>query len=323
MPRSKQPLHGLPIALLALVLSGCGGGGSTNGGSTNPPTQPPTQNQTVTLTFISKNLDVNADAGQLYVHVGDAAITRATMLANGVNENAPTVRYQPGSSQLTTTLTVPKGKTVTIIAVEFSTNGFFSVPSGTPVPKSAPRDMVEFVGWEGNPAQPEAGVAVVTADADKTVTALFDRVQGLGVRAIGCSDIKLQSTNTAGLLSFGRIISDTLPDLTSTNAFTQTGRIQPEFDFSFVYGKQGSLFTLRARTREDRSPNVLRSGFIRWDGSASNCGSNLNCQVPVPSKANAPNALAMKMVSGYSFRENGYGCNCNPLTPNIPCQMLP
>ncbi len=119
------------------------------------------------------------------------------------------------------------------------------------------------------------------------------------------------------------MLQDTLPDLTTSNAFTQTGRLQPEFDFSFVYGKQRSVFTLRTLIREDRSPNMLRSGFIRWDGSATACGASLNCQGPVPSKANAPNALVMRLISGYSFSQNIYGCNCNPLTPQIPCMMLP
>ncbi len=309
-------------AALTLMAVACGGGRSKDG-DTNPPTQPPPAQQNVTLTFVARNLDTNADAGQLYVHVGDAAVTRATMVASGMNENAPTVRYQPGLSTVSASLTVPRGKTVTVIAVEFHTNGFYALPVGTPVPTAAPRDMVEFVGWEGNVAQPENGVAVISADTDKTVTAVFDRVQGLGLRAIGCSDIKVQTTNTAGLLSFGGILKDTLPDLTSSNGFSQTGRIQPEFDYSFLYGKQGSVFTLRARIREDRSPSVLRSGFIQWEGAANGCGSNLNCQVPVPSKANAPSTLAMRMVSGYSFRENSYGCNCNPLTPQIPCRMLP
>jgi hypothetical protein len=278
--------------------------------------------QTVTITIVSRNLDVNADAGQLYVNVGDAAITRATMAAT-LNENAPTVRLVPGSSSNTATLTVPRGKVVTIFAVEFSTNGLVGTPPGVPVVARAPRSEVEWVGWEGNPSQPEDGVAVILADADKTITALFDRVQGLTFRFLGCAAFNVQNTNSRGLLSFGRIIQDTAPNLTSTNGFTQARAIEPEFDVVFMHGKQGSIFTLRALVREDRSPNVLRSGFIRWDGSAGACGTNLNCQVPVPSKANAPNALAMRLISGYSIRQNVLGCNCNPLTPNIPCTMLP
>ena len=309
-----------PTAALSLVLLACGGSSASPGGGTNPPTEPPPP-QNVTITLVSRNLDANADAGQLYAYVGDAVITRATM-PSVLNENAPTLRLNPGSSRNTTTLTVPRGKTVTILAVEFATNGITAIPLGTTPPTQAPRDMVEFVGWEGNQPLPESGVTYVVADGDKTVTANFDRVQGLPLRAIGCSDIKVQTTNNAGLLSFGRTLPDTAPDLTTTNAFTQTGRIEPEFDFAYVFGKQGSTFTLRARTREDRSPSVLRSGFIRWDGSATNCGTNLNCQVPVPPKANAV-PVAMRMVSGYSIRQGVTGCNCNPLTPNIPCTMLP
>lgn len=312
----------------ALLNSACGGSGESPSGGTNPPPPPPPPPANVSITLASKNLDVNADAGQLYAYVGDAAITRRGM-ASVLNENSPALRLMPGVSSNSVTLSVPKGKTVTIIAVEFHTNGsniaVGGPRTGGPVSNIAPRSEIEWVGWEGNPSQPEPGVAVISADADKTVTAVFDRVVGLMFRALGCSAIKLQTTNTVGLLSFGGVIADPPPDLTSTNGISQTGWLQPEIDQAFLYGKQGTIFTLRTLDiREDRSPGVLRSGFIRWDGSASICGTNLNCQVPLPSKANAGGALAMRLISGYSVT-NGtvYGCNCNPLTPTIPCQMLP
>lgn len=287
--------------------------------TTPPPPPPPPQN--VTITLVSRNLNPNADAGQLYAYVGDAPITRVSMPAH-LNENAAAVRLNPGSTRNTATLSVPRGKTVTVIAVEFATNGWTGIPLGSVTPTSAPRNMVEFIGWEGALATPEDGVAVIIADADKTITANFDRVEGLLLRYLGCSAVKPQTTNTVGLLSFGRVIADTMPDLTSRNGFTQTGRIEPESDYLYMFGKQKSIITLRALFHEDRSPNVLRSGFIRWDGSAALCGTNLNCQLPIPVRGNNP--AAMRLVSGYVRLQGGIiGCNCNPLTPNVPCTMLP
>ncbi|MBL8982888.1 MAG: hypothetical protein JNL26_11940, partial [Gemmatimonadetes bacterium] len=85
-----------PTAALSLALLACGGSSASPGGGTNPPTEPPPP-QNVTITLVSRNLDANADAGQLYAYVGDAVITRATM-PSVLNENAPTLRLNPGSS---------------------------------------------------------------------------------------------------------------------------------------------------------------------------------------------------------------------------------
>jgi hypothetical protein len=296
----------------------CGGGSSSNGSVTPPPPPPPPPPPTVTITLISRSVDPNADAGQLYAYVGDAALSRPGMAAN-LNENAPTVRLVPGSARNTATLTVPRGKVVTVFAVEFATNGFRGEQPPTPILTAAPRDMIEFVSWDGNPSTPEPGVAVMLADADKTITANFDRVMGLPLRLLGCVDLKVQTTNSAGLLSFGRIIADTVPDLTGTNGFGGVlgGQLQPEFDYAYIWGKQGSTVTLRSRVRENRTQ--LKSGFIRWDGSAAPCGTNLNCQIPIPLRGNAPGP--MRMTNGYSLTAGGvYGCGC---VPNTPCQMLP
>jgi hypothetical protein len=315
--RTMMPTRSLLVAPLFVALA-CGGGSSSGGGNVTPPPPPPPTTQTVTITVVSRSVDPNADAGQLYAYVGDASITRAGMTAN-LNENAPTVRLVPGSSRNTATLTVARGKVVTVFAVEFATNGFRGEQPPTPILTAAPREMIEFVGWEGNPATPEPGVAVIQADADKTLTANFDRVMGLPLRLLGCVDLKVQTTNTAGLLSFGRIIADTAPDLTGTNGFGGVlgGRLQPEYDYAYIWGKQGSVVTLRTRVREDRPQ--LKSGFIRWDGSAAPCGTNLTCQLPIPVRGNAPGP--MRMTNGYSLTGGTvYGCGC---TPNTPCQMLP
>ena len=275
----------------------------------------------MTITVVSKSLDGVADAGQIYYYIGDAGITRAQMTTL-VNENAPVIRYTPGSNRLTATLQVPKGKTVTLLAVEFNANGSAVDQTNNPIPTQAPNDAIEFVSWEGQTANVEAGVITVLADADKTATASFDRVGSFIFNIQGCINYRAQNTHP-GLLSFGRVIQDTPPDLTTFNGFSGVlgGSVSVPRDYLRIWGKTGSTVTLRAQIREDRSPSVLRSGFIRWDGAGANCGTSLICQLTIPARANSLGAV--KMINGYSVSQGVEGCNCNPLLPQIPCTMLP
>lgn len=317
--------------LLISVLAACGGGSS--GGSTQPPPTPPPPpppSANVTLTLISNNSD-QGDAGQLYAYVGDAAITRATMAGN-LNENAPALRYAPGVARATVTLQVPRGKTVTLFAIEFNTNGFTPVIPPTPILTRAPDNFYEFSSWEGDfAATPEAGVAVLTADRDRTVTANFRRQAGMGIRVLGCATRRYQLTGP-GLLGFGATVPDPSPDLTTRNAFSSGAigaTLQTEHDDSYVYAKKGTTITLRAHpdVKEDRSPAVLRSGFMRWSGYAAPCGTNLNCQVQIPPIDSVVNLQPLRMENGFSVTTlpsgNVFGCNCVPGRTDPPCQQLP
>ncbi len=317
--------------LLISCLAACGGGSS--GGSTQPPTTPPptpTPPANVTLTLISNNSD-QADAGQLYAYVGDAPLTRAAMAGN-LNENAPALRYAPGVARATVTLQVPRGKTVTIFAIEFNTNGFTPVIAPTPILTRAPDNFYEFSSWEGDfSATPEPGVALLTADRDRTVTANFRRQAGIGIRVLGCANRKYQLTGP-GLLGFGATVPDAPPDLTTRNAFTSgviASTLQTEHDDSYLYAKQGTTITVRAHPdfKEDRSPAVLRSGFMRWDGYAASCGTNLNCQVQIPPIDSAALQPPLRMENGFSVTTlpsgNVFGCNCVPGRTDPPCQQLP
>ncbi len=275
----------------------------------------------MTITVVSRNVDPNADAGQVYAYVGDVALSRSQMAAN-LDENAPLIRYTPGASERTATLTVPRGKVVTLFAVEFNTNGSAVDQPNTPIPSQAPRNYVEFVSWAGQTTNVEAGVITVLADGNRTATASFDRVGAVVFNILGCINFLAQNTHP-GLLSFGRVIVDTPPDLTTFNGFSGVlgGQLSVARDYNLIWGKTGSTITLRARITEDRSPSVLRSGFIRWDGSAALCGTNLTCQIQIPARGNSVGP--MRMVNGYAIRQQVEGCNCNPLTPEIPCSMLP
>jgi hypothetical protein len=235
-----------------------------------------------------------------------------------LDENAPVLRYQPGVSTRSVTLSVPRGKTVTVFAVEFNTNGFSAYQPPMAVPTRAPAPWVEFVSWTGAVATPDQGVAVIVADADKTITANFDRVESLLLRRGGCSVLKAQITGP-GLLGFGTTVPDPPPDLTSLNAFTAAGFLQPERDYILIWGKQGSTVTVRSwPEREDRARGF--SGFIRWDGSAAPCGTNFNCQVPIPARGNS--VAPMRFISGYVNNNGLDGCNCPPNSP-LPCTHLP
>ena len=316
------------IGIVALLGCGSGSSGGANQPTTPTPPTPPSAN--VTLTLISQAGDATAEAGQLYAYIGDSPITRASM-PQFLNENAPALRITPGSSRNTVTLQVPRGKVVTLFAIEFNTNGATPVVLPQAIATQAPNNFVEFQSWVGDfAATPEPGVAVLTADRDKTVTANFVRQRGVAFRQLGCAHKKIQ-LNGPGLLTFGRTVADTAPDLTSRNAFTSgtsAGTLQTEHDITFLYAKQGTTITLRSLSdlKEDRSPAVLRSGFMRWDGRAAACGTNVLCQIPIPppeSTAVAP----IRMINGFSLTTlpsgNVFGCNCVPGSTNPPCQQLP
>ncbi len=304
----------------------CGGGSSpADGDDNNPPTTPNTPSQNVTVTLVTSNVDATADAGQVYAYVGDAAISRSQM-ATLLNENAPALRYIPGSSKYQTTIQVPRGKTVTLFAVEFGTNGFGADGPGEPNLTRAPRAATEFVGWIGAAATAEPGVASFVANADITVTAEYDRMRSLRYTYVGCRDIKIQTTGV-GMLGFGPLVPDPQPDLTSTNAFTGTSDIgTSEKTWGYVWAKQGTTITVRARTREDRSPAVQRSGFMRWEGEAASCGTNLNCQLPIPSRNAQGTPGPIRQLNSYSsitVPVPTVGCGCNPAAPPGSCSILP
>jgi hypothetical protein len=258
-------------------------------------------------------VDQAADAGQIYAYVGDAAIQRSQM-ATFLNENAPALRYIPGSSSYQATLQVPRGKTVTLFAVEFGTNGFGASGPNEPNLTRAPRAAVEFIGWIGAAATADPGAASFVANADVTVTAEYDRMRSLQYTSLGCRDIKVQTTGP-GMLGFGPLVPDPAPDLTTTNAFSGTSAIsRTDQHWGYVWGKQGTTITVRARQRESRPPPLYRSGFMRWDGEAASCGTSLNCQLPVPARNLQTPPGPIRQVNSYA--ENtappSLGCGCAP-----------
>jgi hypothetical protein len=295
---------------MLLVVAACGGGSST-GNDDDDDSNPPPGGQTVNLTLISRSLDPAGDAGQIYAYIGDAPITRAQMAAN-LNENAPALRYQPGQSQYQATIAVPRGKVVTLFAVEFSTGSATIVNTAAGVrqtpPTKAPRDAHEFVRWEGATGSNEPGVAVFTANADMTVTAVYDLMIGYPLAHRGCLLLKVQ-VNGPGSLTFGPTQPDPAPDLTSTDGFANfiNHVVDTETPLGYVWGKQNATVTLRAWKREQRTPNLQEAGFMQWAGTGSQCGTNLICQVTIPLRGNSPGPIVQN--SSYSYNsQNQVSC---------------
>lgn len=305
----------------AILVAACGGGSSTSGpGGGNP--NPPGPNPNVTITLIARSVDAAADAGQIYAYVGDEAISRSQMVTL-LNENAPTVRYIPGSSSHQATIQVPKGKRVTLFAVEFGTNGFGTDGPNEPNLTRAPRAATEFIGWIGAPATGEPGVASFVATSDATVAAEYDRMRSLQYTFQGCRDIKIQTTG-AGMLGFGPLVADPPPDLTTTNAFTGTSAIGgQETHWGYVWAKQGTTITVRARNREDRSPTAQKAGFMRWEGAAASCGGNLNCQLTIPARNLQGTPGPIRQLNSYTLTGTLRGCGSCLAEPAGTCSLQP
>jgi len=308
------------VVVTAALLAGCGGGTGPDDDDNDP--YPPDDPGTVAVTLITRSVDPAADAGQIYAYVGDVAISRSQMAAL-LNENAPTVRYVPGSSTQQATIQVPRGKTVTLFAVEFGTNGFGDDAPGEPDLTRAPRTATEFIGWVGAAATAEPGVASFVANSAITVTAEYDRMRSLEISYLGCRDIKVQTTGV-GMLGFGPLVPDPAPDLTSTNAFTGISDIGTAVShWMMVWAKQGTTITVRARQREDRTPGVERAAFMRWEGEAVSCGTNLNCQLPITSRNFQGTPAPIRQMNSYSLTNGGTkGCGCSVHPPGT-CSILP
>ena len=291
------------VALLATMVA-CGGGGNSDGGVTDPPNPPNPPSTNVTLTVISRSADGLADTGPLYVYVGTVAETRARMPSLGLFESAPELRPTPGVSSVTRTFSIPRGRVVTIFAAELAGYGINGRPTFSSVlVKTTPNNAVEFKSWIGAQGQPEPGVAVVTMTSDLTVIAEYARMQGVTVTMFGCPAVKLAVTG-AFALGFGGNLSY---NTTSTANISQRGWIaSSDDDWTYLYGKQGTLFTFEALKRELRTVTVAETGFMRWVNPAGGCGSALSCAVAIPN-AGSP---VVKLEASWVPQANGGAPGC-------------
>ncbi|MBC8087498.1 MAG: hypothetical protein H7Z40_09535 [Phycisphaerae bacterium] len=293
---------------LSVVASACGGGGTTDpGGGNNPPGG--TTPTTVTLTITSRSLDAGYAAGPIFTYVGDVTETRARM-PQLMNENGATVR-PAGETSKTTTLTVPRGKFVTLFATELGRAGFNARPVGTQLSKIVPASATEFSGWTGATlGRPEAGVATIKMDADATVTAEYRKMEGMTYAFLGCQDVNINAAGP-GYLGFG-----TLDPNVITPTGNNPGNSPVDYEFTYAYGKQGTLFTFKALKYEVRAA-VSETGFMNWSGAGSSCGTSLTCNVTIP----AFGASTAVVRSNNSYLSNGTTTACGGCNPALGCAL--
>lgn len=302
------------------LLAACGGGGD-DGGTTGPGTggnngggNPPAST-TVTLTITSRSVDAGYAAGPIFTYVGDVTETRARM-PQLMSENSATVR-PAGESVKTTTLTVTKGKFVTLFATELGRAGFNTRPVGTQLSKVVPTTATEFVGWSGATlGQPEAGVATIKMDADATVIAEYRKMEGMTYTFSGCPDMNLNASGP-GHLGFGTLDANTIP-ATGNNS----GNSPTDYDQFYMYAKQGTVFTFKALKYDSRAGATVETGFLNWSGAAASCSSNLSCNVTIPPFGSA--AAIVKSNNSYLANANtASACGACNATLGCPLTIRP
>ena len=314
MLSTTGPINASSLAALVCLAAACGGG-SSPGGTTDPPNNPPAN---VTLTVTTRSADGLADAGPLWVYIGDVAETRAHMPAIGLFESAPEVRPTPGVPSTTRTFSVPRGKIVTIFAGELAgpgSNGRATIQSV--LVKQTPNSAVEFKSWIGAQGQPEPGVAVVTMNSDLTVIAEYARMQGFTVTMFGCPAFKLASITGAFAFGFGGNLSY---NTTGTANIGQRAWIAgSEDDFAYYFGKQGTVYTFEALKRESRTPTFGETGFIRWTNPAGGCGSALSCAMAVPPAGNP----VLKLDASYVVQTFNPPVGCGVCNGTLCDEFIP
>ncbi len=259
---------------LLIVMAACGGGSPADpGNTTNPPGGD--TSTTVTLTITSRSLDAGYAAGPIFTYIGTVTETRARMPLL-MSENSATVR-PAGESTRTTTILVPKGRFVTLFATELGRAGFNPRPPGTVLSKVVPVGATEFVGWSGAPlGQPEAGVATIKMDANATVIAEYRKMEGLTFAYLGCPELTISAAGP-GHLGFGVLDPNAIAPIGGNY-----GNSPVDYDYFYLYAKQGTSFTFTARKYEMRSGTLSETGFRVWGGAASRCDASLTCSVTVP-----------------------------------------
>ena len=298
------------VFTLSAALSACGGGTTdpASGGATPTPPVGPSPTR-VTLTITSKSLDAGYGAGPIFAYVGDVTESR-TRMPLLLSENGATVR-PAGESSKTTTLVVTKGKFVTLFATELGRAGFNARPVGAMLSKVVPNSATEFSGWTGATlGQPEAGVATIKMDADATVTAEYRKMEGMTYTFLGCQDVNISAAGP-GYLGFGTLD----PNVISPTG-NNPGSSPVDYEFTYAYGKQGTVFTFKALKYEVRAA-VSETGFMNWSGAGSGCGSSLTCSVPIPTFG----APASIVKSNNSYLSNGTTTACGGCNPAQGCTL--
>ncbi|MCB9867793.1 MAG: hypothetical protein H6816_14295 [Phycisphaerales bacterium] len=270
---------------VGILLAGCTASSSGPSPSPSPTPTPNPSADTYRLNVILRTGNGDRLGMEVFAFYGDVVYTRANApyFDNAVAQQ----RFVSSEDPETFMADVPKGKTVTLVAVEFkgdlpsalSGNGNYDNPYA-----------VEFLNWEGDyDSRPESGVASVAMNGEKTVTAVFAAMPQVLIRKYdsnnpqfngGCFDIKIEAAEHLGIPGSGDLSGET-PDVCCC----------PLSDGShlFLAGhvKSGTQITLTATdsnscTVDDAHPDgICYENFDHWEGSAALCGSARECTIPV------------------------------------------
>jgi hypothetical protein len=288
-------------------------------GATGPDPDPDGDPTTVTLTITVKAMEAGYIPGVVYAHIGDGVESRIRMpLLFGEND---AVAKPFGERERTVTLSVPRGKTVTLFAAEFGHYGVNARVGGTgPLSKEPPADATEFTAWSGATGRlitAEEGVASIVMNSDANVTAEFRKLAGFTVDALGCADIRYTWVEPP-YLGYG-----ITQEQGGTIGSQTHGPTPVEDDWFFVYGPQGSHFTFTAQKAESRNPSNQTTGFMNWAGGAgstSSCGIALTCNVPMPPRGTDPVKLTVRNSWILAATPNGAGCGAC-VSPEGSCNL--
>lgn len=224
----------------------------------------PADSHTLTLTLESV---LGGRAGmEVYVVVDDVGYTRT---AAPLFDSRAT-RYVSDSDPSSFEQEIPTGAVVTLVAIEF--RGVTS----TTVLEDDP-EAFEFASFEGDfDDTPEDGVATVTMDGDKSISAVFDTMPRFVIHRAdenntelggGCFDFTLVAAPLLGLPNVVDISGMTKDLCTELSGFVKTG----------------TRLTLAAVDDNgcDQATGECTEQFQRWEGSAASCGTDRTCTLVI------------------------------------------
>jgi len=204
---------------------------------------------------------------EVYVVVDDVPFTRLTA---PLFDDDKSTRYLSDLDPGAVEQDIPRGSTVTLIAVEFRGVTSTSILDEEP-------SAVEFVGFEGDfDDTPEAGVATVTMNRDKSVTAVYRRMPRFVIRRHNENNAE----RSGGCFDFTLVAAPLLstPGIADISGMTEV--LCAELS-GFV--KTGTRLTFTAVDDSGCDPDtgVCTEQFHRWEGSAESCGSERTCVIVV------------------------------------------
>ena len=311
---------GATVALCALSVAivSCSGGDKS---STDPGPTPGgggSNSTNVTLTLTTKSLDAGFIPGVIYAYTADAGEVQRSRMPALLDENNAYVKPFAQTSR-TVTLLVPKGKTVTLFAAEFGVYNSNAKQAGQPLSKVPMPDGTEFTGWSGASGRlvaGERGVTYIKMDSDADVTAEFRKLEGFTVQYQGCPLVDVGAAAPPPL-GFGITQSQSYAPIGAYHAVSASDE-----DWFYLYGRQGTVYTLVAKQRDTRTASVSTAGHLNWAGAVTgSCGGALTCTVTVPATGSA--AILVNSRNSWITFSATNALGCGDCAAGQPCTIRP